>query len=135
MLVIGLFGWMGIARLTRAEFLRLVNQDFVVAARALGASHLRIIIKHVLPNSLAPVLVSGAFAVAAGILIESSLSFLGFGVRAPQVSWGSILSYSREKPEHLSLIIPPGFLIFITVTAYNLLGEGIRDAMDPRLKV
>jgi peptide/nickel transport system permease protein len=135
MLVIGLFGWMGIARLTRAEFLRLANQDFVVAARALGASHLRIIVKHVLPNSLAPVLVSGAFAVAAGILIESSLSFLGFGVRAPQVSWGSILSYSREKPEHLSLIIPPGFLIFVTVTAYNLLGEGIRDAMDPRLKV
>ena len=135
MLVIGLFGWMGIARLTRAEFLRLVNQDFVVAARALGASHTRIIVKHVLPNSLAPVLVSAAFAVAAGILIESSLSFLGFGVRAPQVSWGSILSYSREKPEHLSLIIPPGFLIFITVTAYNLLGEGIRDAMDPRLKV
>lgn len=136
MIVIGLTSWTGVARLVRGEFLKLKNQDYVQAAVALGASDARIIFRHILPNALAPVLVSATFGVAAAILIESSLSFLGFGVPPQVSSWGSILSQSQEFMDiawWLTLI--PGAAIFITITVYNIVGEGLRDAIDPRLKV
>ena len=131
--VIGVVYWTGVARLTRGEFLKLREQEFVIAARALGISPLRTIFRHILPNAMGPILVSGAFAVAAGILIESSLSFLGFGVNEPVPSWGALVNDSRN-PEHWWVILFPGLLIFVTVSCYNLVGEAIRDAVDPRLK-
>jgi len=135
MIVIGLTGWTGVARLIRGEFLRLKSVDFVSAAKASGASDFRIIFRHLLPNSLAPVLVSASFGVAAAILVESSLSFLGFGVPPYVSSWGGILSESREYMDVAWwLTITPGLAIFLTITAYNLLGEGLRDAIDPRMR-
>ncbi len=135
MVVIGITGWTGVARLTRGEFLKLVGRDFVTAAKALGAKSNRIIFKHILPNALGPVLVAATFGIAGAILTESALSFLGFGVPQPTASWGDILNNGRNSI-HATwwLTIFPGFMIFITITAYNLVGEGIRDAMDPRLK-
>jgi peptide/nickel transport system permease protein len=135
MIIIGITGWPGIARLVRGEFLKQRQLDYVIAARAVGASDLRIIFYHLLPNSLAPVLVSATFGVAGAILVESSLSFLGFGVPPPTPSWGEILSQSKDYIDFAWwLTIFPGVAIFLTVTAYNLVGEGLRDAVDPRLK-
>jgi peptide/nickel transport system permease protein len=134
MLVLGLFGWMGIARLQRGEFLRLQNQDYVTAAAALGASEGRIMFRHLLPNSLGPVLVAASFGIASAMLIESGLSFLGFGVTEPATSWGQILNTAHGQKEWWMLAIP-GVAIFVAVTCYNLVGDGIRDAVDPRLKV
>lgn len=135
MAVIGLTGWTGVARLVRGEFLRLRNQDFVAAAHALGASDSRIIFRHLLPNSLAPVLVSATFGVASAILVESSLSFLGFGVPPYVPSWGDMLSGAKEFMDVAWwLTLAPGFAIFVTITAYNLVGEGLRDAIDPRMR-
>ncbi|AJE03755.1 oligopeptide ABC transporter permease [Geobacter pickeringii] len=134
MAIIGLTGWMGVARLVRAEVLSLRERDFVVAARALGASDLRIIFRHILPNAASPVLVSATLGVAGAILTESALSFLGIGVQPPTPSWGNILTAGKDYVEFawwLSLF--PGVAILVTVLAYNLLGEGIRDALDPRL--
>lgn len=134
MAVIGFTGWTGIARLVRAEILKLKKMEFVLAARALGASHMRIIYRHLLPNAMAPVLVSVVFGVAGAILTESSLSFLGFGVPPPTPSWGDILSQSRDYIEFAWWLTTfPGIAIFMSITAYNLLGEGLRDAMDPKL--
>lgn len=134
MVVIGLTGWTGVARFVRAEFLKLKQLDFVKASRALGASHSRIILVHMLPNAMAPVLVSAVFGIAGAILTESSLSFLGFGVPPPTPSWGDILSQSRDYIEFAWwLTIFPGMAIFLSITAYNLVGEGLRDAMDPKL--
>ncbi len=133
MVVIGLTGWTGIARIVRGEFLKLREYDFVVASRASGAKDSRIIIRHILPNALAPVFVSATFGIASTILIESSLSFLGFGVQPPTPSWGDILSQSREFMDFawwLTLI--PGLAIFLTITSYNLVGEGLQDALDPK---
>ena len=135
MVVIGVTQWTGIARLIRGEFLKLRNQDFVKAVRQQGASNFRIIFKHLLPNSLAPVLVSASFGVAAEILTESALSFLGFGVPPQVPSWGAILSQAQAFMDVAWwLTLSPGFAIFITITAYNLVGEALRDAIDPRLK-
>lgn len=134
MIVIGLTGWPGVARLVRGEFLRLRKKDFVVAGKALGYSDARIIFRHVLPNALAPVLVAATFGVARAILVESSLSFLGFGVTVPTPTWGSILSAARESYIYWWITFFPGFAIFLTVTMYNLVGEGIRDAVDPKLR-
>jgi peptide/nickel transport system permease protein len=134
MVVIGLTGWTGVARFVRAEFLKLKQLDFITALRALGASHRRIIFLHMLPNAMAPVLVSAVFGIAGAILTESSLSFLGFGVPPPTPSWGDILSQSRDYIEFAWwLTVFPGFAIFLSITAYNLVGEGLRDAMDPKL--
>jgi peptide/nickel transport system permease protein len=134
MVVIGLTGWTGVARFVRAELLKLKRLDFVMASRALGASHLRIIFVHMLPNAMAPVLVSAVFGIGGAILTESSLSFLGFGVPPPTPSWGDILSQSRDYIEFAWWLTTfPGVAIFLSVTAYNLVGEGLRDAMDPRL--
>lgn len=134
MLIIGLTRWTGIARFTRAEFLKIRNLEYIQAGQSLGFSEARIIFKHALPNGVAPAFVAIAFGVAAAILIESSLSFLGVGVPPDVVTWGSLLSSGREAFQAWWLVIFPGFAIFITVTVYNLLGEGLRDALDPRLK-
>ena len=135
MIVIGLTGWVTEARLIRGEFLRLNDQEFVLAAKALGVSNARIIFRHILPNGIAPVLVAASFGVASAILIESGLSFLGFGISIPVPSWGGILNEARESFRYWWITLFPGLAIFSTVTAYNLVGEGIRDAIDPRLKV
>ena len=135
MLAIGLTGWTGIARLVRGEFFKLRDQDFIVACRSQGMSSGRIIAKHILPNALAPVMVSATFGIASAILIESSLSFLGFGVQPPTPSWGELLSQSRDFISFAWwLTVFPGLAIFITITSYNLAGEGLRDAIDPKLK-
>ncbi|HEV3027349.1 MAG TPA: ABC transporter permease [Planctomycetota bacterium] len=134
MLVLGLFGWMGIARLQRGEFFRLMGQDFVVAGRALGATNNRIMFRHVLPNGMAPILVSASFGIASAMLTESGLSFLGFGVQEPATSWGQILYTGRTQLQHWWTFVIPGAAIFIAVTCYNLVGDGLRDAVDPRLK-
>ncbi len=135
MVILGLTGWTGIARLVRGEFLRLVDQEFVLAGKALGYSPLRLIFRHVLPNALAPVLVSATFGVAGAILTESALSFLGLGISVPTPSWGGILSSGRKALDHSPWMIWfPGLAIFITITSYNLVGEALRDASDPRLR-
>ena len=135
MIVIGVTGWMGSARFVRAEFLSLREQDFVVAARALGLRERRIIFRHMVPNAIAPVLVSATIGVADAILAESALSFLGFGVQPPFATWGNILAdgrgYLLDAPW---LFFVPGFAIFVVVLAFNLVGEGVRDAWNPRLR-
>lgn len=134
MLVIGVTGWMDVARLVRAEFLTLKERDFVLAARASGAGSLRVIFRHILPNSLSPVFVAATFGVAGAILVESSLSFLGLGVQPPNPSWGNILTAGKDNIEVAWwLSVYPGFAILVTVLSYNLVGEGLRDALDPRL--
>ncbi|KRP07220.1 MAG: hypothetical protein ABR94_06495 [Sphingobacteriales bacterium BACL12 MAG-120802-bin5] len=133
MVIIGLTSWTSIARLTRAEFLKIRQLDYISAANALGFSSMRIILRHALPNAIAPALVSIAFGIAAAILIESSLSFLGVGVPPGTVTWGSMVNEGRQQFSAWWLVVFPGLLIFTTVTAYNLIGEGLRDAFDPRL--
>jgi peptide/nickel transport system permease protein len=132
MIIIGLTSWTGIARFTRAEFLRLRELEFIHAAKVLGFSDWRIIFKHALPNGLAPIFVSIAFGVASAILAESSLSFLGIGVPEDIVTWGSLLSIGKEEFDAWWLVVFPGFAIFITIMIYNLIGEGLRDALDPK---
>jgi peptide/nickel transport system permease protein len=134
MIIIGVTGWTGIARFTRAEFLRIRSLEFVQAAESLGFSSIRTIFKHALPNALAPVFVSIAFGIASAILIESSLSFLGIGVPTDIVTWGSLLNLGRQNLEAWWLIIYPGIAIFLTITIYNMIAEASRDALDPRLK-
>jgi peptide/nickel transport system permease protein len=132
MIIIGLTGWTKVARLVRGEFLRLKNEEFVQAAKAMGLNESRIIFRHILPNSLGPVLVAATFGVAGAILIEASLSFLGLGPpTAP--SWGQILTTGRQTGQ-MALILAPGFAIFVTVSLLNLVGEGVRDAIDPKLR-
>jgi peptide/nickel transport system permease protein len=134
MVVIGLTSWMGVARLVRAEFLTLKERDFVLAAKASGAGSPRIIFRHILPNALSPVFVAATLGVAGAILIEAALSFLGLGVQPPRPSWGNILSTGKDYIEVAWwLSFYPGLAILVTVLGYNLLGEGLRDALDPRL--
>ena len=136
MAVIGLTSWTGLARLVRGEFLRLGSQPFPQAARALGASDFRIIVRHLLPNALGPIMVSATFGVASAILIESSLSFLGFGIQAPTPSWGDILNDAHRYIDFAWWLAAfPAAAILITIMSYNFVGEGLRDAVDPRLKV
>jgi peptide/nickel transport system permease protein len=135
MIVIGATSWMGTARFVRAEFLSLREQDFVVAAKALGLPEARIIFRHMVPNAMAPVLVSATLGVASAILTESALSFLGFGVRPPFATWGNILSDGRayifDAPW---LFFVPGIAILVVVLAFNLVGEGLREALNPKLR-
>ncbi|HWU33697.1 MAG TPA: ABC transporter permease [Methylovorus sp.] len=133
MIVIGLTSWMGVTRLVRAEFLSLRGREFVMASETLGARDARMIFIHMLPNSLTPIMVSFVLGVASAVLVESGLSFLGLGVQAPQASWGNILTDGKEYIQFawwLSLF--PGVAILLTVLGYNLLGEGLRDVLDPR---
>jgi len=135
MIIIGLTSWMGVARLVRAEFLSLRERDFVLAAQALGARDLRIIFRHILPNAISPVLVSATLGVAGAILTESALSFLGIGVQPPTPSWGNMLIAGKQTlGTAWWLSVFPGLAILVTVLGYNLLGEGVRDAMDPRIR-
>ncbi len=130
--VLGIFGWPHVARLVRAECLRLREEEFVLAARALGASHLRVLARHVVPGALGPVVVAATFGVAAAILTETALSFLGLGIREPEPSWGHILALGREQTERWWLSVFPGAAIFVTVLATNAIGERLREALDPR---
>jgi peptide/nickel transport system permease protein len=134
MAVIGLTSWTGIARFIRAELLRIRSLEYIEAANALGYSEFRTIFRHAIPNALSPVLIAVAFGIASAILIESTLSFIGIGVPPETMTWGSLLSSARQSTAAWWLAIFPGFAIFITVTVYNLVGEGLTDALDPRLK-
>jgi peptide/nickel transport system permease protein len=134
MAIIGLTGWVGIARFTRNEFLQIRNLDYVTAAIALGVSNRKVMFKHILPNALAPVIVSVVLGIAGAILVESALSFLGIGVPAELVTWGSILHEASTTTFAWWLAVFPGFAIFITVLAYYLVGEGLREVLDPRLR-
>jgi peptide/nickel transport system permease protein len=133
MVVIGLTSWMGLARLVRGEVLSLRERDFILSARGLGLSHARILLVHLLPNLASPVLVSATLGVGSAILTESALSFLGLGVQPPQPSWGNILTVGKDYM-HIAwwLSLFPGLAILATVMSFNLLGEGLRDVLDPR---
>jgi ABC-type dipeptide/oligopeptide/nickel transport system permease subunit len=135
MIVIGLTSWMGTTRFVRAEFLSLREQDFVAAAKALGIGNLRIIFRHMMPNAVAPVLVSATIGIASAILTEAGLSFLGFGVPPPHATWGNILSDGKNfifDAPWLTFI--PGITILIVVLSFNLFGEGLRDVLNPKLR-
>ncbi|MFL6246461.1 MAG: ABC transporter permease [Thermoanaerobaculia bacterium] len=133
MIALGLTSWTSEARYVRSEFLRIRELEFAQAARASGARDGRIIFRHLLPNALAPVIVSASFGVAAAILTESALSFLGLGVPLPTASWGSILSAAREHIDYAWwLVLFPGMAIFTTVAAFNVVGERLRETLDPR---
>jgi len=135
MAVIGLFSWMGVARLVRGEVLKLKEMDFIQSARALGAGDMRIILKHLLPNSMGPVIVAATLKIGTAILIEAGLSFLGLGVQPPTPSWGNMLKYAQENMFKAPwLAIFPGILIVITVLGFNFLGDGLRDSLDPKLR-
>lgn len=131
MVVIGLLRWTGIARYMRAELLKVRSLAYVEAARAMGFSTGRILFRHALPNAIGPVLISVSFGIASAILLESSLSFLGLGVAAEGTSWGKILSDARDNPAAWWLAVFPGGAIFLTVTAFNLIGEGLTRAYSP----
>ncbi|HDP98927.1 MAG TPA: ABC transporter permease [bacterium] len=134
MIVIALTSWPGLARMVRAEVLSVRERDFVQAAIALGIGRWRIIWRHIIPNVMAPVFVAITLGVAAAILVESGLSFLGLGVQPPTPSWGNILAQGRSVMQFAWwMTVFPGLAIFITVLGYNLIGEGLRDALDPRL--
>lgn len=136
MVVIGITSWMGVARLVRAEILSLKEREFILASKAIGASDLRIIVRHLIPNAIAPVLVSAVLGVAAAVLLESSLSFLGLGVQPPTPSWGNILMEGKASLGACWwLMFFPGFFILITVLGYNLLGEGLREYFNPGRKI
>jgi len=133
MIALGLTSWTTEARFVRGEFLRIRDMEFAVAARASGARDWRIIVRHLLPNAFAPVLVSASFGVATAILIESALSFLGMGVPLPTPSWGNLLYSAEQHIEYAWwLALFPGIAIFLTVAAFNIIGDRVRDALDPR---
>lgn len=135
MILIGATAWSNVARLVRAEVLRQKQLEYVTAARAVGASPFRVIFREILPNAIQPALVEATFVVAAAILYESTLSFLGLGVPPPVASWGEMINQARQNMMSAPLMaIWPGAAIFVTIVAYNLVGEGLRDALDPRLK-
>ena len=135
MIVIGLTSWMGVARLVRAELLSLRGREFVLAAESLGVPALRLVWRYLLPNAMGPILVSAVLGIAGAVLIESGLSFLGLGVQPPDASWGNILTEGKDTIQIAWwLSFYPGLAILITVLGYNLLGEGLRDALDPRLR-
>ncbi|MCL6551837.1 MAG: ABC transporter permease [Firmicutes bacterium] len=134
-LIFTAFGWTTVARLVRGQILSLKRQDFVEAGRAMGASEARIILRHLIPNALAPVIVAATLTVGNAILAESGLSYLGLGIQPPTPSWGNMLQRSQEYLLKASwLAVFPGVFIFITVLSFNFLGDGLRDALDPRLR-
>jgi peptide/nickel transport system permease protein len=134
--VIGLTSWMGLARLVRANFLSLKEQEFVTAARSIGASNTSIIFSHILPNTVAPIIVSATLGVAAAIINEAYVSFLGVGVMPPTATWGNMLNGAYKYIETAPWTwIFPGSLIVLTVLSINFVGDGLRDALDPRALV
>jgi peptide/nickel transport system permease protein len=137
-LIIGLLQWTGVARIVRAEILSLKQSEFIEAARAMGFSNFEIIRNHLLPNILSPVIVNATLSVAQGILMEAGLSFLGLGVKQPEPSWGNILSAAqsmRVLQFQWWLWIPAGLLVFLSVLSINFVGDGLRDALDPKMKI
>ena len=134
MAMIGFIRWTGIARFIRAELLRIRSLEYIEAAEALGFKERRIILRHAIPNALTPVLITIAFGIASAILLEAFLSFLSIGLPPDQITWGKLLNLARSQFTAWWLAIFPGIAIFITVTIFNLLGEGLTDAIDPRLK-
>lgn len=135
MIILGVLSWPSSARLLRAEFLKLKSTDFSLAATALGANPTRVMFRHILPNAISPLLVSATLGVASAILSEAGLSFLGLGVPPPAPSWGNMLN--RARPLHILasmpwMWLPPGIAIFIIVLSINFVGDGLRDAFDPR---
>ncbi len=135
-LVIGLTSWMEVSRIVRAEILQLKEQDFVAAARALGASRARIMFRELLPNAAAPILVAATLKVASAVLMESYISYLGYGVQPPLASWGNMLTNAQGYLDTVPwLAILPGLMITLTVMGFNFLGDGLRDALDPRLRM
>ena len=131
--IIGVLGWMGTARLVRGQFLSLREREFVEASRALGGTNNRIMFRHMLPNALGPIIVATTLAVGSGIMLESALSFLGLGVQPPTPTWGNLLNYASQWLQSAPwLAVFPGLMILITVLAVNFLGDGLRDALDPR---
>ncbi len=135
MVVIGLTSWTGLARLVRAEFLSLRERDFVAAAKAMGASDLRIIFRHILPNAMGIIFVTATLSVGSAVLIESGLSFLGFGVQIPTPTWGNILTTGRYYIDYAWwMMLFPGLAILVTVLSFNMVGDGLRNILDPRMK-
>jgi peptide/nickel transport system permease protein len=134
MVVIGFTSWPTIARLIRGEVLKQRSIDYVMAAKALGAPKLRIVFRHILPNAISPVMVAVPFGIADAIKTEAALSLLGFGVRPPTPSWGTLLRLGSQNYSAWWLVVIPSIAIFVTVTVFNLVGNGLRDAMDPRLR-
>lgn len=135
-LVIGLTSWMEVSRIVRAEILQLKEQDFIAAARALGASRSRIMFRELLPNAAAPILVAATLKVASAVLMESYISYLGYGVQPPLASWGNMLTNAQGYLDTVPwLAILPGLMITLTVMGFNFLGDGLRDALDPRLRM
>ncbi|GAB4512209.1 MAG: ABC transporter permease [Anaerolineae bacterium] len=132
-MIIGLFSWMQLSRIVRAEVLSLKEREFVLAARALGVSNLRIITRHLLPNLIAPIIVSATLGIGTAIITEAYLSFLGFGVQPPTATWGNILTGAQNRIDTMWWMwMAPGFFIVCTVLAINFIGDGLRDAFDPR---
>jgi peptide/nickel transport system permease protein len=135
-IILSLFFWMPLARIVRGVFLSLKEKEFVEAARASGASNRRIVFYHMLPNAMGPIIVNATLGVAAAILTESALSFLGFGVQPPTPTWGNLLNGSRQFSQlYPWLVWFPGLAILITVLCVNFLGDGLRDALDPHQKL
>jgi peptide/nickel transport system permease protein len=138
MIAIGLIGWTGIARLVRGQILSLREMDYVTAARAVGASQRRVLVEHILPNVVAPIIVTATFGIAGAILTEAGLSFLGLGIKPPTPSWGNMI----QEAQQLTIIeskpwlwLGPGLMITLSVLAINFIGDGLRDALDPRMTV
>lgn len=133
-LIIAIFSWMGVARIVRAEAMSLKQRDFVLAARNLGTSEMKIIFRHIIPNMSSSIIVAGSLSIARAILTESSLSFLGFGVRLPMSSWGSMLQSAQNQiTDQPLLAIFPGLLILLTVLSFNVLGDVLRNALEPKM--
>jgi peptide/nickel transport system permease protein len=131
--VLGLLRWMTTSRLVRAQFLSLKHREFVEAARCIGARDERIIFRHILPNTLAPIIVAATLGIAGAIITESTLSFLGLGIQPPTPSWGNMLKDATSEMEKAPwMAIFPGLFIFLAVVSINFVGDGLRDALDPR---
>ncbi len=133
-LILGILSWTGVARLVRGQFLSLKKKEFVEAAHTLGIRNLRIVFRHVLPNTATPIIVAATLLVAGSIISESGLSFLGFGVQPPTPTWGNMLNAAQDEMRKGNwwMAFFPGLMIFLTVIAINYIGDGLRDAMDPR---
>lgn len=135
-IVLTVFGWMGSCRLVRGMVLSLRSMDFIEASRALGMSNARIIVRHMIPNAMAPLIVNATLALGGVIIVESALSFLGFGVQPPTATWGNMLSeYQQDMWTQPAKVFYPGLAIFVVTLAFNYVGDGLRDALDPRLKM
>jgi peptide/nickel transport system permease protein len=130
---VGLLAWTGVARIVRASFLSLKQEDYVLAARSVGATNSFIMIRHILPNTMAPILVAGTLLIGEAIIYESALSYLGLGVQPPVASWGSMLNLAQDQLRTAPwMMFFPGMMIFLSILGINLVGDGLRDALDPR---